>query len=205
MPSSLTPSLVRVLIVDEHLEMLIRLKTLLGGDPRICVVGEAATGGECLQRAIELSPDVVVLDLRLGDLAGIEVCRQLKALPQRPCVLVLTSSADDSWVLSIIQAGADGYLPKDLGEIDLAVGILHIARRSSFLDPMLARILMSASRMDSGGEQGAKRVGRLSPEEERILRLFAAGRTSKEVAALTNVSVFTVCSLKVSMFGKMGF
>jgi DNA-binding NarL/FixJ family response regulator len=204
MLSSLTPSPVRVLIVDDHAVVRVGLKTILGDNPRICVVGEAATGEECLRRAVELTPDVVILDLRLGDLPGIEVCRKLKALPHRPGVLVLTSFADDQLVLSTIQAGADGYLLKDLDEIDLAVAILHVAGGGSFLDPVITGILMSASRTDSGGQGAAKRLSHLSPQEERVLRLIAAGRTNKEVGTEMNLADGTVRNYLSSVFTKLG-
>ncbi len=208
MPSPLQPlSLpVRVFLVDDHAVVRVGLKTILADDPRLIVVGEAATGEECLRRVPEAKPAVVLLDLRLPDMEGFEVCRRLKASPGSPAVLVLTSFADDQLVLASIAAGADGYLLKDLEQTDLAGSIVRVAAGGSVLDPSIARKVLTAARSDrpSTAPNGpAGRLSRLSPQEQRLLKLVAEGRTNKELAEAMKLGEGTVRNYMSSIFSKL--
>ena len=205
-PPPTPPSPVRVFLVDDHAAVRVGLKTILADDPRLVVVGEAATGEECLRRVPELRPAVVLLDLRLPDMEGFEVCRRIKASPGSPAVLVLTSFADDQLVLASIAAGADGYLLKDLEQTDLAGSIVRVAAGGSVLDPAIARKVLTAARPDRPssvptGPSG--RLARLSPQEHRLLRLVAEGRTNKELAEVMKLGEGTVRNYLSSIFNKL--
>ncbi len=208
-PPSSPPAPVRVYLVDDHAVVRVGLKTILADDPRLIVVGEAATGEECLRRVAELRPAVVLLDLRLPDMEGFEVCRRLKLLAEAPAVLVLTSFADDQLVLASIAAGADGYLLKDLEQTDLADSIVRVAAGGSVLDPAIARKVLTAARPDKSpiaptspaGSTG--RLARLSPQEQRLLRLVAEGRTNKELAEAMKLGEGTVRNYLSSIFSKL--
>ena len=205
-PPPIPPSPVRVFLVDDHAVVRVGLKTILADDPRLVVVGEAATGAECLRRVPELRPAVVLLDLRLPDMEGFEVCRRLKASPGSPAVLVLTSFADDQLVLASIAAGADGYLLKDLEQTDLAGSIVRVAAGGSVLDPAIARKVLTAARPDrppSAPTGPSGRLARLSPQEQRLLRLVAEGRTNKELAEAMKLGEGTVRNYLSSIFSKL--
>lgn len=198
---------VRVFLTDDHAVVRVGLKAILADDPRLVVVGEAGTGEECLRLVPVLKPAVVLLDLRLPDLPGFEVCRRLKALPEAPAVLVLTSFADDQLVLESISAGADGYLLKDFEQAELGSAIVRVAGGGSILDPVIARKVMEASRgreMNSPSNGPASRLARLSPQEQRILELIAGGGTNKEVATALGLSDGTVRNYLTSAFTKLG-
>lgn len=212
---------VRVLLTDDHAVVRIGLKTILAEDPRLLIVGEAANGGECLRLVPELKPNVVLLDLRLPDIAGFEVCRRLKLLPEPPAVLVLTSFADDQLVLESISAGADGYLLKDFEQTELAGAIVRVAAGGSILDPVVARKVIGVARTDDRGRSlatsngnghggingtgnGRGRAERLSPQEQRILNLLADGHTNKEIALAMCLGEGTVRNYLTSVFTKLG-
>ena len=206
MNTAKNPDLVRVFLVDDHAIVRTGLKTILADEPRLLVVGEAGTGGDCLRLVPELQPHVVLLDLRLPDLEGLEVCRQLKARPSPPAILVLTSFADDQLVLAAIGSGADGYLLRDFEQTELANAILRVARGDSVLDPTIARKVMTAARSDPPGNATAQlrqRFSRLSAQEERVLKLIAAGQTNKEVASTLALSDGTVRNYLTSVFTKL--
>lgn len=201
------PGPVRVLLVDDHAVVRVGLKTILADDPRLSVVGEAGCGADCLRLAAELRPAVVLLDLRLPDLEGFEVCRRLKALPDPPAVLVLTSFADDQLVLATIAAGADGYLLKDLEQTDLPTSILRVATGGAVLDPAIARKVLSVARSGEPARRGPAipaPFDRLSVQEQRVLELIAAGRTNKEVAHHLGLGEGTVRNYLTSVFSKLG-
>lgn len=204
---------VRVLLTDDHAVVRIGLKTILAEDPRLFIVGEAANGGECLRLVPELKPNVVLLDLRLPDIPGFEVCRRLKLLSEPPAVLVLTSFADDQLVLESISAGADGYLLKDFEQTELAGAIVRVAAGGSILDPVVARKVIGVARTDdrgrslptsNGNGSGRGRTERLSPQEQRILNLLADGHTNKEIALAMCLGEGTVRNYLTSVFTKLG-
>ncbi len=203
------PNPVRVLLSDDHAVVRIGLRTILAEDPRLRIVGEAATGEECLRFSTTLKPDLVLLDLRLPDMPGFEVCRRLKALPEPPAVLVLTSFADDQLVLEAISAGADGYLLKDFEQTELANSIVRVAAGGSILDPIIARKVLEAARTDGKGASasagtGKARTDRLSPQEQRILTLLVDGHTNKEIASALGLGDGTVRNYLTAIFTKLG-
>lgn len=200
------PRPIRVLLVDDHTVVRVGLRTILADDPRIRVVGEAATGAEGLRLAEQLQPTVVVLDLRLSDLTGDEVCRRLKARDNAPAVVILTSFGDDRSVLSCLTGGADGYLLKDFEQTDLAQALVQVARGGSVLDSAVAQRVVQAvmappERVPRPYPQAA--VDRLSAQERRILELLAEGRANKEIATTLGLGEGTVRNYLSGIFTKL--
>jgi DNA-binding NarL/FixJ family response regulator len=195
-----------VFLADDHAVVRVGLKAILADDPRLVVVGEAGTGEECLRLVPKVKPAVVLLDLRLPDLPGFEVCRRIKCLPEPPAVLILTSFTDDHLVLESISAGADGYLLKDFEQTELGSAIVRVANGSSILDPAIARKVMDASRrggLDVPAQGAISRLARLSPQEQRILKLISEGRTNKEIATALRLGDGTVRNYLTSVFTKL--
>lgn len=196
-----TPA-VRVLIVDDHLVVRVGLKTVLAGDPRVVVVGEAGTGAGALEAAAAMQPDVVLLDLRLPDRSGAEVCREIRARDLARRVIVLTSFADEALVLEAMRAGADGYLLKDAEDTDLAEMIVRVARGSLVLDPTVARIFVSAGKGDGTTSRQEARGG-LSLQEQRLLEGLAAGDSNKELADRLGLTDGTIRNYLSGLYGKL--
>jgi DNA-binding NarL/FixJ family response regulator len=184
----------RVLLVDDHAAVRDRVKTTLSADTRLLVVGEAATGAEGLTLAVELAPDVVLLESRLPDQRGDDVCRQLKASKSAPVVLILTSSGGGRSVLAYRAAGADGYLLKDFVQLDLAHTVVQTVLMGYSLWPTtpIRREQISPAEL-----------ARLSPWERRVAKLLAEGRTSTEVAAALKLSVGTVRNYLSAIYTKL--
>lgn len=201
------PKPVKVVIVDDHQVVLVGLRVLLGSHPDIEIVGEASSGEAGLAVIQAQRPSVVLLDLRLPDLDGLEVCRRLKASTDSPSVLVLTSYADDKTILAAINAGADGYLLKQAVGQDITSVILTVAAGGSVLDPFVTRRLLGATR---GADRTRTeptvedRWKRLTPQETRVLELLAAGQSNKRIAQVMHLSEGTVRNHLSVVFGKLG-
>lgn len=198
---------VRVLIVDDHHVVRVGLRALLESAPGVAVAGECGRGLEALELAAKLKPDVVLLDMRLPDLDGVEVCRRLKLDDPSPAVLFLTSYGDDRTILAAIGAGADGYLLKEATGQDIPALIRAAAAGGSVLDPLVAQRVMAAAAPGRGGGQPRGRdagVDALTPQERRVLELVAEGRSNKQVAAQLDLGEGTVRNYLSSVFAKLG-
>lgn len=192
---------IRVLVVDDSAVVRVGLKEVLSADPAIEVVGEAATSDEGLTRAIQLEPDVVLLDVRLPEAGGIETCRQLlEALPGVR-VLFLSAFADDELVRAGILVGAHGYLLKEIDAALLVDSIKRVASGESILDPALRRDMLSWVLRNVPSEAAD---AALSPQEERVVALVAQGKTNKEIAGILDLSPKTVKNYLHNVFEKLG-
>ena len=182
---------IRLLIVEDHQVTRLGLRTLLSSCPQFEVVGEAGSIAETLSSVVQLKPDLLLLDLRLPDGSGIEVCRRLQSLDLDTRVLVLTSYADDDLVFDAIAAGADGYLLKEIHGDNLIQAIQDVAAGKSILDPAVTRRVMSRVRTASLPAVRNK-LDLLSAQERRVVALVAEGKTNKEIGRDMGLSDKTV-------------
>ena len=196
-----------MLIADDHHIVRVGLRALLDIHPQIEVVGEAGRGIEALALVSTMRPDVVLLDLRMPDMDGIEVCRRLKAEPSAPAVLFLTSYADDQTILAAIEAGADGYLLKSLAGQDIPGSILTVASGGSAMDPAVTRrVLTSMQQTNQVADTGTRPdpLHLLTTQESRVLELVAHGKSNKQVAQEMRLSEGTIRNYLSAVFGKLG-
>jgi DNA-binding NarL/FixJ family response regulator len=170
----------RLLIVDDHEVVRAGLRTLLGMEDDLEVVGEAASGEAALGKARSLRPDVVLLDVVMEGLGGIETCRGLRSLPQAPRVLMLTSYSDDDAVISSILAGAAGYLLKNTGRAELLRAIRAVGAGQELIDPAVTSKV--TRRLGQLAQAPAPTVDPLSEREREVLALIARGYTNREIA-----------------------
>lgn len=180
---------IRVLIADDHAVVRQGLRTFLQLQDDIEVVGEADDGAEAVRLAGELVPDVVVMDLVMPSLDGIEATREIKALSPTTRVLVLTSFADDDKVFAAVKAGAAGYLLKDVQPAELGDAIRTVYRGEALLHPAVAGKLM---REFAEGERTAADPGALTEREMDVLRLITKGMSNREIALDLGVAEKTV-------------
>jgi two-component system response regulator DevR len=200
MTSSPAKPRLRLVLVDDSEVVRMGLRALLNTDPTLEVVGEGRDVATGVQTCLRLRPDVALLDIRLPDGTGFDVCRQiLKNLPDVR-VLILTSVADDTLVDEAIRAGAHGYLLKEIDSRGLVSAIHDVAAGKSILDPAVTARVMQIVR--SGGAT-ANTLAALSPQEKRVLALIAEGLTNKEVAARLNLSDKTVKNYLSTVFEKL--
>lgn len=181
---------IRLLIVDDHEVTRLGLRTLLEACPVFEIAGEAASVADTLDAATRLKPDVILLDVRLADGSGIEVCRRLQRLDLNSKVLILTSFADDNIVFDAIVAGADGYLLKEIHSDKLIQAIQDVAAGRSILDPAVTRRVMS--RVGGSALPSRNKLDLLSPQERKVVALVAEGKTNKEIGRELGLSDKTV-------------
>jgi two-component system, NarL family, response regulator LiaR len=181
---------ITVLIVDDHQLVRSGVRTFLDKQADITVVGEAASGEEGLRLARELVPDVVLMDLVMPEMDGVETTRRLKQISPESQVIVLTSYHDDEHILPAIRAGALSYILKDVGTSELAGTVRKAARGEAVMHPHVAARVMQELR--AGPRTQAPNATDLSEREIEVLRLIAAGRTNTEIAEQLVISEHTV-------------
>ncbi len=192
----------RVFLLDDHEVVRRGLRELFESEEDLTVVGEGATAQEALARVPASKPDVAVLDVRLPDGDGVEVCRDLRsAMPELKC-LMLTSYADDEALFSAILAGASGYVLKQIKGSDLVSAVRRVAAGESLLDPALTRQVMERLRGENAEDE---RLARLTVQERNILELIADGKTNRQIADDLFLAEKTVKNYVSNLLSKMGF
>jgi DNA-binding NarL/FixJ family response regulator len=193
---------IRVFLLDDHEVVRRGVHELLSLEPDIEVVGEAGTAAEALVRIPATRPDVAVLDVRLPDGSGVEVCREIRSqLPDVKC-LMLTSFPDDEALFDAIMAGASGYVLKAIRGTDLLSAVKDVAAGRSLLDPVAtARVL---ERLREGGQKEDERLAELTKQERRILDLIGEGMTNRQIGAELHLAEKTVKNYVSSLLAKLG-
>ena len=199
-----TPPL-RVMLVDDHEVVRDGIKALLAAHDDIVVCGEAATVRQAVAEADRALPDVIVMDVRLQDGSGIEATRDIRAARPVTQVLMLTSFADDQALFASIMAGAAGYVLKQIRGDDLVQAIRAVGAGQSLLDPAVTKGVLGVLDRLRKGKHLLKdeRLARLSPQEERILELVAAGRTNKQIGEELHLAEKTVKNYVSSILAKL--
>ncbi|WP_131105635.1 response regulator [Ornithinimicrobium sufpigmenti] len=192
---------VRVYLLDDHELVRRGLRDLLSAEPDLQIVGESGSAVEAVPDILELAPDVAVLDGRLPDGSGIEVCRDVRAQNPHIRALILTSYDDDQALFSAIMAGADGYVLKQIAGNDLIDGIRSIAAGRSLLDPSLVARVMDRLRR---GDRQADKLAMLTDQERRILELIADGLTNRQIGEKMYLAEKTVKNYVSSVLAKLG-
>lgn len=194
---------IRVLVADDHPVVLAGVKAVLSGDPEVEVVGEASDGQTALDMAMKLEPSILVLDLSMPDLNGVEVTRQLSVLLPDCKAVVLTVHEDRSYLRKLIEAGAAGYVLKRSAAEDLPRAIKAAAAGGVYLDPSIAA--HAIDRLSSSPKDAAEAQAELSEREVEVLRLTAVGHSNKAIAALLQISVKSIETYKARAMDKLGF
>ncbi len=181
--------MIRILIVDDHTIVREGLRIVLEDETDMEIIGEAADGEEAIQKALTLSPDVILLDLVLPDIDGIEVTRRVLASQPTCHILLLTSFAEDKNVIAAMQAGATGYLLKDILRNDLASAIRSVARGEPALHPEAQRKLLRHLSQPPNTQPDLKE---LTDREQDVLRMVAKGLSNKQIALQLHITEGTV-------------
>ncbi len=191
---------ITVFLLDDHEVVREGLRHLLEAEDDMAVVGEAATATEALARIPDAKPRVAVLDVRLPDGNGVEVCREVRSQNHDIACLMLTSFSDDEAVFDAIMAGASGYVLKEVRGSDLVTDIRKVAAGHSLLDPDLTSRVMSRMRT----QKAEDRSDQLTPQEQRILDLIAQGLTNRQIAEQMYLSEKTVKNYVSNLLAKLG-
>jgi len=191
---------IRVLLVDDHEMVRVGLRTILSGYRGIIVVGEVGTVREAVAEADRLSPDVILMDIRLPDGDGVEACRVIRAAHPQCRVVMLTSYADDEALISSVLAGASGYLLKQTRGQEVVRAIEEAAAGRSLLDPAAAARLLQHFRDLA---RGRDELSQLTGQERRVLELVAEGKTNREIGEALNLAEKTVKNYVSSILSKL--
>ena len=192
---------IRVFLLDDHEVVRRGLADLLGAEPDIEVVGESGSAQEAMRRIPALNPDVAVLDGRLPDGSGIDVCREVRSRFPHIQVLILTSYDDEDALFAAIMAGAAGYVLKQIRGTDLVGAIRKVGAGGSLLDPVSTARLMERLR---AGPQQDERLARLTEQERRILDLVAEGKTNRQIGEALFLAEKTVKNYVSNVLAKLG-
>ncbi len=195
---------IRVLLADDHAVVREGTRQLLERETDITVVGQASDGAEAVRLVEQLQPDVVVMDVRMPVMGGIEATKAIKQRFPVVEVLVMTAFEDDEFVFTLLEAGASGYLLKTAPVKELVKAIHEVADGQSALDPVIARKVV---RQISGGAARQKQQDAyeaLTEREQEVLKLLAEGKTNKEIAEALIISDRTVQTHLSNIFSKMG-
>ena len=183
---------IRILLADDHNIMRGGLRLLLERQPGFEVVGEAADGRQAVERAEATKPDVVVLDIAMPNMSGIEAAQRISAMLPSAATVILSMHSDEGYVLRALKAGAKGYVLKDSAENDLIEAIKAVSKGKAFFSPEISNILVEdyVREMRKRGAEDSYEL--LTPREREILQMLAGGKSNKDIATVLNLSLYTV-------------
>jgi len=194
---------IRLLLVDDHAVVRSGLRMLLEAQPDMLIVGEADTGVTALEKARECHPDVVLMDITMPDMSGIEATRHIKRACPNTAILALTMHEDETYFFEMLRAGASGYVPKRAAPDDLVSAIRTVHRGDVFLYPSLAKTLVQdyLRKVREAGKPVIEE--RLTPREQEVLTLIAEGLRNREIAEALSISVKTVSRHRENIMRKL--
>ncbi len=193
---------IRILLADDHTLLRSEIRALLEDEPDLLVVGEAGDGREAVLLANQLRPNVVLMDIAMPMLNGLEATRQIKKQHPEVKVLVLTMYDHEEYFRQLLEAGASGYIIKRAAAGELVAAIRAVYNGQAVLSPAITRLLLEDYLHRDAGKSEAD-PDALSPREREVLQLIAEGKTSREIAEILNLSVKTIQSHRTSLMQKL--
>ncbi|MFI7587409.1 response regulator [Spongisporangium articulatum] len=194
--------MIKVFLLDDHEVVRQGLTAMLEAQGDITVVGESGSAQEATRRIPALRPDVAVLDNRLPDGSGIDVCRSIRSVDPRIRALILTSFSDDEALFSAILAGASGYVLKQIRGGDLVDAVRRVAAGQSLLDPAVTEQVLE--RIRHGGDDDPEELATLTPQERRIFELIAEGLTNRQIGEQMHLAEKTIKNYVSNLLAKLG-
>ncbi len=195
---------IKLLLVDDHQVVRTGLRMLLESQPEMKIVGEADSGLDSLEMARTISPDIVIMDITLPDISGIEATRRLKQINPKIAVIALTIHEDEQYFFEMLQAGASGYVPKRAAPDDLINAIWAVFRGEVYIYPTLAKHLVSDFLSRASDEAARATMDGLTPREQEVLASLAEGRSNEDIAGAFSISKHTVARHRENLMRKLG-
>jgi len=194
---------IRIVLADDHQLFRRGLRVLLEQQPDFAVVAEAKDGREAVAAVQSLKPDVLVIDIGMQNLNGIEAARQLTESDSTVAIVILSMHSDESYVLRALKAGAKGYLLKDSAEDDLIRAIHAVTNGKSFFSPAVSKVLLDDYMRKLQRSGAEDKYDLLTPREREILQLVVEGKSNKDVANMLNLSVYTIETHRSNIMEKL--
>ncbi|MCX6599452.1 MAG: response regulator transcription factor [Acidobacteria bacterium] len=194
---------IRILLADDHTLFRQGIKTLLAAEPDFEVIGEASNGGEAIERAAELRPDVVVMDVSMPGMSCFEATRQIRKARPEVKVLFLTMYDDEDYLIESMEVGASGYVLKDSPAAQLSAAVRDVQRGGSYLSPRMLSQLVDDFRSRVKTQTRTPRFATLTNREREVLKMLAEGNSVKEIAGDLNLSVKTIEAHKFNLMRKL--
>lgn len=194
---------IRLLLVDDHAVVRTGLRMLLESQPNLSIIGEADTGSQAIAMAERLQPDIVIMDITLPDISGIEATRLLKQQMPDTAVIALTIHEDEQYFFEMLQAGASAYVPKRAAPEDLIAAIESVHRGEVYIYPSLAKLLVSDF-LNRSAETSAIQMDGLTVREREVLAVLADGKSNEEIAEMLSISKHTVARHRENLMRKLG-
>jgi len=195
---------IRILIADDHAVMRAGLRLLLNGQEDMQVVDEAGDGWQTVEKAVSLRPDIVLLDITMPGLSGLEAARQIRQRAPEVKLLVLTMHDDEAYLRQFLQVGAAGYVVKKAADTELVAAIRAVNCGESFIHPSLTRVLIDGYLHQPQPVRAKESAEELTRRETEVLRLVAQGYTSQQIAQSLSISVTTVETHRAHIMEKLG-
>jgi DNA-binding NarL/FixJ family response regulator len=197
--------LIKVVLIDDHAIVRAGLKAVLGSAKDIQVVGEGSNGNDALALAERLDPDVIIMDLSMGEKDGATATRELVAKGVRSKILILTMHAEDSYLVTLLEAGASGYLVKSAADRELIDAVRAVASGDVYMQPTAARALANQIKKKATHADDRTRFDKLTERERAVLQLVAGGYSAPEIGEKLFISPKTVDTYKQRINEKLGF
>jgi len=194
---------IRVLLADDHGLLRKGVRSVLAEDPSIVVVGEASDGPGAVRAALELAPDVVIMDIAMPELNGLDAAAQITRRSKRIAIIVLSMYSDEEYLIRAVGAGVRGYLLKDSAEPDLVRAVRTVAAGATFFSPAIADMLYDDYALRLQRQEIQDSYDLLTDREKQVLQLLAQGRTNKEVASALALGVSTVETHRLNLMQKL--
>lgn len=196
---------IRVLLAEDHTLVRQGFRRILEDDPGMVVVGEAGTGLAAIEQFRTLRPDVVVMDLSMPELGGLEASAEILKIDPQAKILILSMYSNEAYVQKALEIGALGYVLKNAIEVDLTRAVMALSEGNTYLSPEISKLVIQNIRSGGQGEKVSDDYDRLTLREKEVLQLIAQGKSNKEVAALLNISVNTVAVHRAHLMETLGF
>jgi DNA-binding NarL/FixJ family response regulator len=195
---------IRVLLADDHTLVRQGFRRMLEDDPQITVVGEARTGLEAMELCKNLKPEIVVMDLSMPELGGLEATAEILKDDPKVKILILSMFSNDAYIRKAFELGAKGYMLKNAIEVDLNRAVRALAEGQAYLSPGISHIMLESIKTGSFRDDTQDPYERLTLREKEVLQLIAQGKSNKEIAVLLNISANTVAVHRARVMDTLG-
>jgi len=194
---------IRIVLAEDHTILREGLRALLSADPKFEIVGEADDGREGIRRVDKLAPDLVVMDLSMPRMTGMDAIREIKRRHPATKIIALTVHKAEEYLRTTLQAGADGYVLKDATHVELLLAIQNVLKGKTYLSPSVSNTVIEGYLEGKEDQIPSPRLGLLSPREREVLKLIAEGYKNKEIAADLFISLKTVEKHRANLMKKL--